>query len=101
MYMFRNCVFLLSAKVGYCLKFKEWINACPPKCGECIQGEVGELDIAEQNKYNIECLHFTRDVKRGSAFFCTLLRQEEPFCDACQFPIYKKIPVKGNHIRNS
>ncbi|MFX1285696.1 MAG: hypothetical protein ACFFB5_18795 [Promethearchaeota archaeon] len=98
--MFRNCVFLLGGKVGYCLKFKDWIKACPPKCGEYIQGEVGDFDEVERKNYNIECLHFTRDVEKRSAYFCTLLIQEEPFCDACQFPIYKEVPVKGNHIRN-
>lgn len=87
--------------MGYCLKYKDWSNHCPVKCGECVSGEVGELEVTEQKKYNIECLHFTREMKKGLIYFCTLMMQEEPFCDLCQFPIYKEIPVKGRHISNS
>ena len=93
---FKHCFHLLESfdqNVGFCLKFREWINGCPNKCQEFASGEVGKIAEAEQKKFNIECLHFIRqkNVKKLEIeYFCNLMEQEDPFCDSCQFPRYKE-----------
>lgn len=88
--MFKRCIYLTATRTGtiaYCLKYREWINTCPAKCGYCEAGTTGTMEEVREKKFNMECKRFTRvKTKEGEVkYFCTLYLQEAPFCEKCLF----------------
>ncbi|MFX0013251.1 MAG: hypothetical protein ACFFB2_02710 [Promethearchaeota archaeon] len=93
---FKKCLFLLASNDGFvdfCLQFKLWNESCPPHCDQFVSGELGNIKEAEFAGYDVECLDFTRKIKRNQpVYYCKLYEQDNPLCRDCRFHRYSANP---------
>jgi len=74
----------------YCLQYRIWIKRlypCHPRCKYFVRGEGGNFKEVEENKFDIECIYFTRRISKTGipVYYCTLYDQEMPLCNSCLF----------------
>jgi hypothetical protein len=88
---FESCTYLASTStsIAYCIKYHEWINKCPNKCGFFEEGTPGNIQDLKKQKFNPECLYFARSETDKSIYQCKLFKQDNPMCESCQ---YLKLP---------
>ena len=85
--LFKRCIHLISTHSGlaYCITYHDWINQCPSKCPFFRTGTPGDMEHVKKNKFNPECFYFVRSDINSSNYQCKLFKQENPFCESCQY----------------
>ena len=85
---FKQCSNLISTKnttLAFCIKFHEWLDQCPQKCGFYQEGSIGKIDELKSKNYNFECHYFTHSTLISGEYRCKLFEQDNPLCESCKF----------------
>jgi len=83
---FKRCSALIESKnqSAYCLRYKEWLDHCPPRCPFFTEGPPAKITEAQQNGYKLSCVKCTRvPVEGRMVFYCDFYEEANPDCRNC------------------